>query len=81
MSLQAIYLKFGEYVYVLVRIIYAEFKNDRAKDNGYTGCIKMEKTFFPRKIPTVCTSLLCYSTMSKLTLSVVRDTGNNLLVQ
>ena len=29
-----------------VHIIYAKFKNDRAKDNGDAGCMKMEKNFF-----------------------------------
>ena len=34
-----------------------------------------------RRILTVCISLLCYNTMSKLLLSIVRDTGNNPLVK
>ena len=45
-SLQAIYLKFAEYVDILVQIIYAKFKNDRTKNSGDTGCMKMEKNFF-----------------------------------
>ena len=37
-SLQATYLlKFAEYVDIVGEIIYAKFKNDRAKDNGYSG--------------------------------------------
>ena len=42
-SFQATYLKFAEYVDIVVQIIYAKFKNYRSKDNGYTGCTKMEK--------------------------------------
>ena len=30
-------MKFAEYVDIWVQIIYAKFKNDRAKDNGDTG--------------------------------------------
>ena len=45
-SLQATYLKFAEYVDILVQIIYAKFKNDRTKNSGDTGCMKMEKNFF-----------------------------------
>ena len=41
-SLQATDLKFAEYVEISVQIIYTKFKNDRTKDNGYTGCTKME---------------------------------------
>ena len=36
-------VKFAEYVDILEQIIYAKYKNNRAKDNGYTGCTKMEK--------------------------------------
>ena len=75
---QATYLKFGEYVDILVKIIYAKFKND--KDNGYTGCKKIENFLLPTRISAVCISLLCYSTMSKLLASIVRDTGNQVLV-
>ena len=35
----------------------------------------------PKRISAICISLLCYSTMSKLLPSIVRDTGSNLLVQ
>ena len=41
----------------------------------------MDKNFVQRRISAVYISLLCYSTMSKLTPSIVRDTGNNLVVQ
>ena len=44
----ATFLKFAEYVDMLIQIIYAKFKNDRTKDNGYTGCKKMEKNFFSK---------------------------------
>ena len=43
-SLQAAYLTFAEYVYLLVDIILA--KNYRTKDSEYTGCTKMEKYVF-----------------------------------
>ena len=36
---------------------------------------------FPRRISAACISLLCYSTMSKLLLSIVMDAVNDLLVQ
>ena len=65
-------------MYILVQII--EFKNNRAKDTGCTGCMKLEKKMFLfLRISAACISLLCYSTMSKLILSIGRDTGNNLL--
>ena len=53
-----------------------------SKDNLYKESMNMEKNFFyfPRRISGVCSSLFCYSTMSKLLPSIVRDTRNNLLV-
>ena len=42
-SLQAACLKFYEHVDILVQIIYAKFKNDRAKNNRYIGCPEMER--------------------------------------
>ena len=48
-SLQATYMKFAEHVDIWVQIIYAKFKNDRAKDNGDTRCMKMEKNSFSKK--------------------------------
>ena len=49
----------AEYEDILVQIIYAKFKNDTAKDNGYTKCTKMLKNFCQRRISAVCISLLC----------------------
>ena len=48
-SLQATYMKFVEYVDMLVEIVFAKFKNDRAKDSGNTGCTKMENNIFSRR--------------------------------
>ena len=79
-SLQTTHMKCAEHVDILAQIICAKFKNDTTKDNGYTKCMKTEKTI-PKRISAVCISLLCYSTMSKLLPSIVRDTGSNLLVQ
>ena len=42
-SFQSTYLKFAEYVDISVQ---NNIKNDGAKDNGYTGCTKMEKNIF-----------------------------------
>ena len=56
-SLQAIYLKFAEYVDILVQIIYAKFKNDRTKNSGDTGCMKMEKNFL---VLGICFNVLFY---------------------
>ena len=33
---------YAAYIDKLVQITYAKFKNDRAKDNRYNGCTKME---------------------------------------
>ena len=33
---------YAAYIDILVQITYAKFKNDRAKDNRYNGCTKME---------------------------------------
>ena len=43
-----------EYVDILVQIIYAKFKNDRTKDNGDTGCTKMEKNFSEKDFSSMC---------------------------
>ena len=42
---------------------------------------KINVLLFLSRISVVCVSLLCYSTMSKLLQSIVRDTDNDLLVQ
>ena len=39
-------MKFAVYVDILEQIIYAKFKNDRAKDNKYTRCTEMENFYF-----------------------------------
>ena len=65
-----------------MHIICAKYKNDGTKDNGYTGCRKMEyRVFFiiSEKKFIGLYLLLCYGTMSTLPPSVVRDTDNNLL--
>ena len=82
-SLQATYPKCAEYIDILVYIIHAKFKSERTKDNGYTGCTKMEKSIktIGRRISAVCISFLYYSSMSKLLPPIGRDTGNNLFVQ
>ena len=63
------------YVEMLIQIICANFEKDRVKDqvhgNGKTHLLKFSKA---------CFSLLCYSPMSKLLPSIVKYTGNNLLV-
>ena len=47
LSLQARYLKSADRIGIHIGteyfIIYANFKNDRTKDNGYIRCTKMEK--------------------------------------
>ena len=71
-----------QHVDILVQIIYAKFNNDRAQDNGHTWCMDMEKKIFQERFQqALFISLLCYSTMSKLLPSFVRDAGSNLLVQ
>ena len=42
------YLKFAENIDMLVHIVNAQFKNERGKDNGCTGC-KTVRIFFVRK--------------------------------
>ena len=78
-SLRTTYLKCAEYVDILKQICKIhEGKGQwlyRVQKNG------KETFLFPRRISAVCISLLCYSTMTNLPPSIVRDTGNNLLVQ
>ena len=35
-------VKFAVYVKIFEQIIYAKYKNDRAKNNEYTGCTKLK---------------------------------------
>ena len=44
-SSHATYLKFVEYVDLLVYIIYKKFKNDRKKTKGILGAGKWKRTF------------------------------------
>ena len=69
------YLK-AQNVEILVQIVYATFKKEREKDNGYTGCKKWRKYnfFILKMISATRILLLCCSTTSKLLPSIVRDT-------
>ena len=60
--------------------IISKFYNEREKDNGYIGCKNGEKHLFPKIISAASISLLCCSTTPILLQSVVRATGNNILV-
>ena len=46
-SLQAIYLKFVEYVDILVQIVYAKFKHNKENNNGYTIWRKIKYFVLP----------------------------------
>ena len=74
-SFQDMYLKFAENVDILLQIVYKKFENSGRKDNGILGA---QFFFFPKMLLAACITLLCYSTMSKLQPSIVRDTGNNI---
>ena len=83
MALRSLFLKLAEYV----DIIGTDYlcKNSRMigqRTMGILGARKWKRIYFlfPR-ISAVCISLLCYSTVSKLLPSIVRDTDNNILVQ
>ena len=79
--LQATYMKFAEYIDILIQIIYAKVKNNRAKDNRDTRCTNMEnkKFFFQEGFQQ--SVFHCCVTMFKLLPSIVRETGNNILIQ
>ena len=76
-TVQATYLKFAEYVDILVHIIYIKFQNDRTKDNRYTGSMKIEKNI--KKHSEMDFSSLYFFVLQLP--SIVRDAGNNLLIQ
>ena len=77
-NIQVTYMKFAECINILELIIYAKFKNDRTK--GMPRARKWKRIFFSRMISAVCISLLCYSTMSTLLPSIVRDTDNIIII-
>ena len=79
--LQATYLKFAEYVDILMQIIYAKLKEGRTKDNGYIDARKWKRTLNKNSEKNFSSLYFIVVLQYIVQIAIVRDTDSNLLIQ